>query len=405
MQQDPSRRNPFPPGLILALCFATYLTVYLLRTNYSAAMPLMLQQLPMNEFQLGIVSSAFFISYAAGQLVNGFIADAVNPGKFIIIALVGAITMNAAMAASHSLWALTAVWTCNGYCQSIFWGCLQRILSLHYGREKRTMVATTMSASMVAGFILSWVVLRNFLQGHSWQSFFLFPAFGGAILLMIWILVCRRVTASVPTSRALSPKNICRALRLMAEKRLFLLCVICLSLGFIKESISVWGPTMIAQIMGIDLQTSSVILLIIPLGNLAGIFWAKYLADKIKTSTIRTLIPLFSIIAGASILLLLVRDHMLLTTAALMVIVSAMSYGCNSVLLSMIPLLYTRYGIVSTLIGFFDFSSYIGASVSSVVAGILFAAGSWKLLPMLWLLAAAAALIFALLAEKITKQV
>ncbi len=403
MQSSSVTQNLSRSGHILFLCFLTYLTAYLLRTNYSAALPLMLDQMSMTEAQLGIAGSAFFIAYAAGQLLNGFLADAVNPGRFVIFALIGTIIANTAMGLCEGLWTLAAVWACNGYFQSIFWGCLQRILSLHFNQKRHAMVATVMSSSMVAGFILSWVVLRNVLAGKQWQQFFFLPALCGTILLAVWLLAGQRLCACRHTSSTLSFRTIRTSLQLIAEKRIYLICGICLCLGFIKESISVWGPTMIAQVLGIDLQMSSVILFIIPLGNLVGIFWAKHLAEKNRKSRISILFPLFGSIFLAS-LLLTAGDQMVLAAAAMMVIVSAMSYGCNSVLLSMIPLLYTKYGIVSTLIGFFDFSSYIGASISSVAAGVLLTSGNWKILPLLWLITAAAALGLALLAEKKTVQ-
>ena len=386
----------------LLLCFITYLTAYVLRTNYSSALPLILQQLDFTETELGAVGSAFFIAYAVGQLVNGFIADAVNPSKFIILALIGSAVMNASMAFCDRLWMLMIVWACNGYFQSIFWGCLQRILSLRCSPEKRTMVATVMSASMVAGFVISWVVLRNLL--HSWQTFFLYPALMGMILLAVWFPVSRKNSMPEGASRKISLTGIRTAMQLIVEKKLYVVCGICVCLGFIKESISVWGPTMMADMLGLDLQTSSVILFIIPLGNLGGIFWAKFLADRKRFSTLQTLFPLFGALFAASMLMLIAKQNTLLLTAAMIVIVSAMSYGCNSVLLSMVPLLYTRYGIVSTLIGFFDFSSYIGASVSSVVAGALISSQNWDLLPLLWLCFAAAALTITALAQKLSKQ-
>ena len=202
----------------------------------------------------------------------------------------------------------------------------------------------------------------------------------------------------------MSLSGIRTTLRLIADKKIYVICGICVCLGFVKESISVWGPTMMAEMLGMDLQASSIVLFLIPLGNLGGIFWAKFLADRQKHGTVQTLFPLFSAIVLASALMLLAGKNLLILTAAMIVILSAMSYGCNSVLLSMIPLIYTKYGIVSTLIGFFDFSSYVGASVSSVVAGALIANDQWQILTLLWLGFGAAALIFTALARKVTKQ-
>ena len=49
--------------------------------------------------------------------------------------------------------------------------------------------------------------------------------------------------------------------------------------------------------------------------------------------------------------------------------VSGLMYGCNSLLLSYLPISFGGANIVSTLVGMFDFSSYMGAALSSVLLG------------------------------------
>ena len=41
------------------------------------------------ETQLGIIGSALFFSYAAGKLVNGFIADHINIRRFMATRIIG----------------------------------------------------------------------------------------------------------------------------------------------------------------------------------------------------------------------------------------------------------------------------------------------------------------------------
>ena len=68
-------------------------------------------------------------------------------------------------------------------------------------------------------------------------------------------------------------------------------------------------------------------------------------------------------------------------------IISAMSYGCNTIILSLIPLLHGKDNMVSTLVGIFDFSSYIGAAASSMLTGITVLLLGWNFVPVIWLAA------------------
>ena len=387
-------------GRMLLLCFSTYLIVYILRTNFSAAMPAIGSQLGLPNSQLGTVGSAFFLVYALGQLINGFLADRFSPAPFVVLALLGTVVANGALALGSSLGWIMLFWALNGYVQSIFWPSLTRILSLHFPKERHSTVATVMSASMVGGFIVSWALLGRLLTGSSWRNFFLIPALLGALLLPVWLRISIRGTApeDKPAAKGIRP-----ALELIGSKRLWLLCLVCLCLGFIKESVSLWGPTIITGLLQVELDSSFLLLCLIPLGNLGGMVLAKVLIDRLGGRELRVLFILFSLILLGALILFLCQGALLPLTIALIVATSAMSYGCNTVLLSFIPLAYARLNLVSTLAGIFDFSSYLGAALSSLVMGVALTGGDWGPVPLLWLAAAALALLFCAAARRWTQ--
>lgn len=388
------------PYSLLALCVLTYTTVYMLRVNYSAALPAIGPQLQLTEQQLGLVGGAFFLTYALGQLVNGFISDAVSPFKFIVFALVGTVSLNFLVSCTNSMGGLLVFWCMNGYFQSIFWACLTRILALYFPKEKHSTVALAMSFSMAAGFIITWAGLGRLLQNTAWNRFFLVPAAWGFVMLLVWLLVLRR-TKDLPIPKSpFSLSGLKTSLGFIREKKLYYVCLICLCMSFVKESISVWGPTIIARIMGVRLNSSTLILCIIPVGNLCGTFLAKCLIDRLKGSELKTLSLLFCAIAVGAGLLYLFKEQYLLFTVLLIVEVSAMCMGCNSILLSYIPLSYAKYNLVSTVVGIFDFSSYVGASLSSVLIGSVLTGGHWTDMALLWLLS----IILALYLCRVAKQ-
>ncbi len=388
---------------ILFLCFSTYLTVYILRVNFSSAMPHMSSQLGMSGSQLGAMGAVFFITYAAGQLINGFISDAVSPFRFIIAGLTGSVCMNLAIAVCPDPRLIIFFWAANGYFQSIFWACLNRILSLYFDDSKHSMVATVMSSSMVGGFILSWVFLGRLLNGRIWNSFFLIPALFGLILLIVWVITDRRLDKPSIPRQELTIGTFRKNVSFLFCHKAYMYCLICFCLGFVKESISVWSPTIIGQSMGVELSSSALLLMIIPLANLCGMFVSKILIDRFKGNELRTLILMFISMAVGSGLLFIARGHMVAVTIILLAEISAMSYGCNSILLSFIPLAFAKYNLVSTLVGILDFSSYIGASISSLVMGSVLTDGNWIHASLFWLAAAICAITLCFIAKSAVK--
>ena len=386
---------------LLLLCFSTYLIVYILRTNFSAAMPAIGAQLKLSNQELGLVGSVFFLVYAVGQLVNGFLADRLPAFPFVTLALFCTVGANGALALGNGLPWILVFWALNGYVQSIFWPSLTRILSTRFPKERHSTVAMVMSSSMVGGFIVSWAVLGKLLHGAAWRYFFWIPALLGALLLPVWGSLAVK-THREPQERENSSRRILPTLRLIQEKRLWLVCLVCLCLGFIKESVSLWGPTILTSVLQVELDSSIFLLCLIPLGNLSGMILAKMLIDRLRGREFRILFLLFSVIAVGALVLYLCRDNLFFLTIGLIVETSAMSYGCNTVLLSFIPMAFSRYNLVSTLAGMFDFFSYIGAACSSLVMGITLTGADWGLVPMLWFSAAVLALAFCLAARKWT---
>lgn len=392
-----NRTNAKP---ILLLCFFTYLTVYILRVNFSSAMPLISDQLHVSNALLGAMGSAFFITYAIGQLVNGFIADSVSPFKFVILGLVGTIGANWGISLCRHFVIIIVLWACNGYFQSIFWASLTRILSFYFDKSKHSMVATTMSSSMVGGFIVSWVVLARLLGDQSWDRFFFVPALLGTLLLCIWIFTAQKARNIEIPRQQLSISSFKNTVKFMIQNKMYLFCLICFCLGFVKESISVWGPTITGELLGVDIKSSAFILLLIPIANLCGMLLSKMLIDRFKGNEIRTLVSMYGCMALGGGLLFLFKDHLIFATILLLAEISAMSYGCNSILLSFIPLAFSKYNLVSTLVGIFDFSSYIGASISSLVVGAVLINGNWTSVAFLWMLLSVLAISLCFLAKK-----
>ncbi len=388
---------------VLLLCFSTYLTAYLMRVNLSAAIPQMETQLALPSTMLGLMSSSFFIVYAFGQLLNGIVADLVSPFRFVLLGLIGTVCANLLISRSTNFTFIMILWTANGFFQSIFWACLTRILSVSFTEEKRSLVAMVMCSPAVGAFLITWVLLGKTLEGKSWSLFFLIPALIGAVTLVIWAAASGKAKDIPLTKQRFSLAAFRQCLRTIAEKKIYFYMFVCLCLGFVKESISVWGPSIAGQLLGFDVKASTSVLLLIPLANFGGMFLAKRLIDRFHGNETKTLVILFVCMAAGNLLLFLCSGHAAAATVLLLAEVSAMAYGCNSILLSFIPLSFAKYGIVSTAVGMFDFCSYLGAAASSAVMGAILTHGDWRFAALVWAGLAVLAIGLCLLAKKKTR--
>ena len=66
---------------LFCICWLIYFCSYLGRLNYSSVMNELIGTV-MTKAQAGWVNTAFLVAYAAGQLINGMLAEKVSPRWF-----------------------------------------------------------------------------------------------------------------------------------------------------------------------------------------------------------------------------------------------------------------------------------------------------------------------------------
>ena len=350
----------------------------------SAAIPELGTAFNVTNGYLGIVSSLFFISYAIGQLINGIIGDRISPYKFLIFALAGTVLINFFISFTNNFYIILICWTINGYFQSMFWGPLMRVLSQTFKKEHNANISVGMSASMVTGYILSWTVLGRVLVGAEWSLYFFIPAVCTFPIIFLWLIVSfSKKSPSSVTER--KPIKLKRLWNIIVEEKLYVFVFICVCLGLIKESVSLWAPVIMVKALNFDLNSSFILLFFIPVANFGGILFARLVMKKFGNNVNRTLLLSFAVIAAGSLLLLIFGYISSTACMIMLAVISAMTFGCNSILLSFVPLSYAHKNIVSTLVGVFDFSSYVGAAISAFVLGIILTGYSWRIIPVIWL--------------------
>jgi len=383
--------KPISKKIIFLICWITYVCAYLCRVNLSSVLSKLESSLNVSTGLLGVLGSVFFISYAIGQLLNGFIGDRISPYKFIIIATLGTGVLNVLISASTNYYIIMICWALNGYFQSMFWGPLMRILSERFSKKDHVNISSGMSASMSMGFILSWGVLGYILEDFSWQYYFLIPSLGAFFMAIIWIFVgVKNKNREVFTEH--KALNIKETIDTIFAEKLWIISLICICLGLIKESVSLWAPVILTKALGIDIKSSFIYILIIPLTNFGGIMLSKKLSEKFIKDIGVVLLILFSIVIVGSLTLIVFSNMPAFLSVAMIACISAMTYGCNNILLSFIPLSYSHKNMVSTLVGVFDFSSYVGAAISSFVLGLILINGDWRIIPTIWLVSSGLAI-------------
>lgn len=387
--------------ITLALCILTYVMAYLCRLNFSSAVLKIGADFGAGTATMGTVGALFFIAYALGQLVNGFIGDTVSPVRFLIIATLGTGLMNLLMFFADHIWLIFLFWILNGYFQSIFWAACNRILSYYYGAGEHHVISMGMSLSMVASYLLSWVVLGKLLLDAAWQSYFLIPALVAAVVLVLWFGFGYLEKSVAVTIRKAVPPDRKTLAGVMLGEGLWLICFSCLFVGIIKEGIGLWAPVIFLAVLGNDIDQALLLLVLIPLGNFGGIVLTGGLLRRFGQIADRLLIAMMGTMALLAAGILLLKTSSPLVAVFLTAAISGLVMGCNSILMSYLPLSYASQNIVSSLIGIFDSCAYAGAAISGYVLGVFLDHSHWQIIPLFWLIAAIGGACFVALRRRV----
>lgn len=377
--------------LALCLCWCAYSTAYFCRVNLSVALPYLQAEFGYSKSLLGTVASAFFWLYAIGQLINGVLGDRFNPRFFVTIGLVGAGVSNLLFSFAGSLPMMIALWACNGYLQSMLWGPLVRTLTAHTPKELLNRAAVLLSTSMIFGYLISYAAVGRIVIAWGWRWAFLLPGILVLLSAVVWFAGNRALAGQeqpppespgVPEASPSGEGSVAFLLR----TRLWIVALACIFQGVLKEGLTLWGPTFMAESQSLaQIQVLSVMSLV-PFLNFLGLFVGAGINKRLRYHEKRTMIVLFALGGFFCLLLFFSLENSFFRTVAAFGGLSSIFFSINNMITSFVPINFYEDGRVSSSAGFLDCAAYIGAAVSGPTLGWLADACGWKGVVLCWLL-------------------
>ena len=384
----------------MLLLWLTYATFYIGRVNMSVALPAIQEGQGWGSHRVGLIGAVFFWVYAVGQLINGQLGDRFSSRIFVFCGLLGTALMNGLFAKASSLLLLVIIWGINGYFQSTGWGPIVKTASKWVDREHYNIASVILGTSFVIGSTFSWYISGQLLEKYNqWELLFRIPSLALLVMAIIWVVFLRNTPSEVGLAKSseeevnveavtshpggkLKYPILRRAFVFLQEPFLRLIALITVIAGMFKEGLTLWAPTLISQSQGLTPSEAVKYSLAVPLMGLVGVFIGGWLHHILEDEA-KTLIVLFGAGVLASIGVLLTMDMGKPILLGLSLGSCAMvSHGINVIIVSLIPMHYTDRA--SSLAGFLDFCSYIGAGIMSVVTGITLQLWSWTGVLVMW---------------------
>lgn len=368
---------------LFLLCFLVYCSSYIARGSFSFVRATMIDEGAIGVGVAAAVSAAYFIFYAVGQLVNGFLGDNLSPFWMVTVGLCVVIFSNAAMIIEQPSWLYAVWWGINGYGHSMLWSPVFFILSNIINQRMRVFALTAISICSPLGKIASALVSSAAISGGRWQTVFFTVSIIITAVLLFWAARClslkKRMVVSVEKADDDSPKerDIKKIFAILLASGVAIMLPAMLVHGLFYNGVVELIPTILYDEYGMSASMAAIVEIIIPILSIAGVFFANFVYYKMfKENDMRSAAFLMGItLLPIGIMLLLgifkTDGYMIgrypdaiifVTTYAL---VYLFQFAFNHVTIVLMSARFARFSCASTVSGIANAINYGGSAIST----------------------------------------
>ena len=381
-------------GLVL-LFAATYMISYITRINYGAIISEMQTATGFSKSLLSMSLTGSFITYGLGQVVSGVCGDKFSPKKLVLWGLLATVVMNLLIPVCADPYQMLIVWSINGFAQSFMWPPIIKIMTDVLPEAEYKKAVTKVSWGSSVGTIAVYLLSPLLISVAGWRSVFVFSAALGIVMLFVWNKFATDVQAVQPREVTSAPKT-----GSLFTPLLFGVMVAIVLQGMLRDGVTTWMPSYIAEIYHLSNEISILTGVILPVFSIL-CFQAALLVYARKPDNPLVCATLFFFVgAVASVGIRLFDGQNAAVSVVVFALLTGSMHGVNLMLISMIPPYFQKTGKVSTVSGILNACTYIGSAASTYGVAVLSEKLGWNYTVLIWLVIAACGTAICLICSK-----
>ena len=390
--------------LIVIALWLMYGSAYFGRTCYSAAIASIVSGGVYTKSEIGLVGTAFFICYGAGQIVSGIAGDRVNPFVMILLGAFGSSVCCFSMAFASSIGLMAAIWGINGIFQSMLWAPLLRVFSQTINSRIREKAILNIALSLPVGTVCAYLCSTLIIKYSNWNNVFIC---GGTVKLLafllglISILICEKSMTRISEKRKKADKNTPSGfLPILISSGLLIIIIPSFLHGMMRDGITNWVPTMITEEYGVVPSFSVFLTVVLPIFNAFGAYIITPLYKKLGCNEMKAagICSVFALVP--MILLLFIGKIPVIISIILLALTTMSMYSLNYLIISRVPVRFAQKGLTSSVTGILNSFTYIGCAVSSYSFGAVSQKAGWSAVIVIWIISALLTSLFTILSNK-----
>ena len=282
--------------------FVGYAGYYLVRKNFSLAMPYLIEEQGFTKGELGFALSAVSIAYGLSKFLMGNVSDRSNPRYFLMTGLLLSSLVMFIFGfvpwATQSIAIIFLLLFINGWVQGMGWpACGRTIVHWYSGNERGQVVSVWNIAHNVGGGLIGPLFILGMAWFNDWHSAFYVPAAFAALIAGFVFLTLRDTPQScgLPPieehrndypldyeekhEQELSAKEIF-VTYVLNNKLLWFIAIANAFVYLIRYGVLDWAPTYLSEVKDFSFEHSSWAYFLYEWAGIPGTLLCGYISDK-----------------------------------------------------------------------------------------------------------------------------
>ena len=282
--------------------FVGYAGYYLVRKNFSLAMPYLIEEQGFTKGELGFALSAVSIAYGLSKFLMGNVSDRSNPRYFLMTGLLLSSLVMFIFGfvpwATQSIAIIFLLLFINGWVQGMGWpACGRTIVHWYSGNERGQVVSVWNIAHNVGGGLIGPLFILGMAWFNDWRSAFYVPAAFAALIAGFVFLTLRDTPQScgLPPieehrndypldyeekhEQELSAKEIF-VTYVLNNKLLWFIAIANAFVYLIRYGVLDWAPLYLSEVKDFSFEHSSWAYLLYEWAGIPGTLLCGYISDK-----------------------------------------------------------------------------------------------------------------------------
>lgn len=395
-------------GIVL-LCTIAYFASYFSRKTFAVVMVEMLENGVIEREIAGVVGTALFVFYGAGQLISGYLGDRISPRYLMFSGLMVSALCNLLLPLVPNQYLMIPIWAINGFAQALLWPPIVRILSDNLSHEKYVSASLIVTCGAHVSTIVLYILAPICISFMSWKSVFfistIFCVVVGVIFLVAMCFILKSDKSEELEEKASVEHDSVHIFKTFWESGVIWIFICIIAMGFMRDGIESWLPTLYSEAFGRDSSESILVSVALPIFSIISVFVVRTIH---KGRVFNNEVMGSGILFGISVVLCIPLAILINTEStiarviclALAGLVCACMHACNFLLISCVPGRFAKTGRASTIGGLCNACTYIGAASSMYGIALVSKHLGWSATVCSWIGICALGIIFCVVAFK-----